>query len=159
MEQLADREPGPVGVRPRQDRADLLRLREPACASWKEVPTWSRTRPEPRATRSTTLEAPPHLAADLHPGRVGGDVRHLAEPGAFVVLEHDVAAALQGQAVQGGLELEGHSVHGRRQRQDSSFDVLPDVPVARDPVGQPVGCFRHALTVLGDRGAHFPRDE
>ena len=27
--------------------------------SWKGVPTWSRTNPEPRATRSTMLDVPP----------------------------------------------------------------------------------------------------
>ena len=79
----------------------------------------------------------PRRPLDL--GRLGGDLGDLAQPGAVVALEHDVAAALQGEPVQRRLELEGHPVHGRRQRQGVAFDVLAGGPVAGHPLGQPVG--------------------
>ena len=78
----------------------------------------------------------------LAAGRLQGD--QLPEPRLAPVLEHDVAAGLEGEVVQRRLEREPPPVHRGRERDDRPLEVAPQVPVARRAGLELVGRRRHA---------------
>ena len=103
-----------------------------ASASWNGLPSPSRTTPSPRTERSIIrVRSSNASVAARHLGAVdSGELeRHdLAEPSSVVALEHDVAADLELEPVQRGLQLEAPSVDRRREREDRLLDLPPQLP-------------------------------
>ena len=155
-QQLPDLEPGSPGAVCSRWSRTSSGVAGRTVASWNDEPSPSRTRPSPSAPRITTWA---RLCGSTGVGRgevgslVPADVEghDLAEPAVGALLEHDVRAGLQLEAVQRRLIREAAPVDRGREREDLLLELPPDGPVAVEALLHVDRRVAHLLTRVGCR--------
>ena len=155
--ELADLEAGPPGARPLEPGSDLAGLGGPgggiverrAVAVQDDTVSLRVVEDDPAVGR----DVGPQRNGKLRPLLAGSLERdHLAEPRLVPALEHDVAAGLDGELVQRGLERESPAVDRRGEREDRPLQLGAEVPV----LGQPAFDLAHATSLHSSMATSMP---